>query len=201
VFATDVVLAALMAAPRSSYTWELIFNRVGDQLFIDKRDGSQLDFYTVGETAPNTASFDDRDDVNSAAALTLETTFVNDCFQQQVLKKDEKHDLGHPNPFSIEEGSVANIGYRYRQWNLGNEWTLISRTELDGVMKSHDQDVFIAIKALNEYDPKASGVDYRQKIDSQRGAVFVTEARNNSYKLARWTSQALLAGVEQIRLG
>lgn len=189
-----------MAAPRSSYAWDLVLNRVGNQLFIDKRDGCQFDFLTVGETASHTA-FDDRDDINSAASLTLETTFINDSFQQQVLKRDEKHQLENPTPFIIEDGSVATLGYRYRQWRLGEEWTLIARTELDGILKSHDQETFITIKALNEFDPKSSGIDYRQKIDSQRGAVFATEARNNSYKLARWIAQSLLAGAEQLKLG
>lgn len=189
-----------MAAHRSSYSWDLVLNRVGNQLFIDKRDGCQFDFFTVGETAPNVV-FDDRDDINSASSLTLETTYINDSFQQQVLKKDQKHEFVNPSPFNTEDGQVASVGYRYRQWRLGEEWTLIARTELDGMMTSHDQETFITVKALNEYDPKSSGIDYRQKIDSQRGAVFATEARNNSYKLARWICQSVLAGADQMKLG
>ena len=33
----------------------------------------------------------------------------------------------------------------------------------------------------------AHGVDWRQKLDSQRGAVVATELKNNSCKLAKWT--------------
>ncbi|XP_078807107.1 eukaryotic translation initiation factor 3 subunit D-like [Oryzias latipes] len=45
------------------------------------------------------------------------------------------------------------------------------------------------------------GVDWRQKLDSQRGAVLATELKNNSYKLARWTCCAMLAGSEYLKLG
>jgi len=72
---------------------------------------------------------------------------------------------------------------------------------MDGVVKQKEEDEFLIIKALNEYDPAATGLDWRQKLDSQRGAVLATELKNNSHKLARWTSQALLAGANQIKLG
>merc|ERR1712003_371364 len=56
--------------------------------------------------------------------------------------------------------------------------------------------------ALNEWDSKLSGgVEWRQKIDAQRGAVLATELKNNSCKLARWTAQSILAGAEQMKLG
>lgn len=47
----------------------------------------------------------------------------------------------------------------------------------------------------------SGGVEWRQKIDSQRGAVLATELKNNSCKLARWTAQSILAGAEQMKLG
>ena len=46
-----------------------------------------------------------------------------------------------------------------------------------------------------------NGIDWRQKLDSQRGAVLATELKNNSYKLARWTCCAMLAGSEYLKLG
>lgn len=51
------------------------------------------------------------------------------------------------------------------------------------------------IQALNEWDSRnCNGVDWRRKLDSQRGAVLATELKNNSGKLAKWTMSALLAG-------
>lgn len=55
---------------------------------------------------------------------------------------------------------------------------------------------------MDEIDAKlVNGVDWRQKLDSQRGAVLATELKNNSNKLAKWTLQAMLAGADLIKLG
>lgn len=47
----------------------------------------------------------------------------------------------------------------------------------------------------------SSGVDWRHKLDVQRGGVLATELRNNACKLAKWTVQALLAGSDYIKFG
>ncbi|XP_037803378.1 eukaryotic translation initiation factor 3 subunit D-like isoform X1 [Penaeus monodon] len=44
-------------------------------------------------------------------------------------------------------------------------------------------------------------VDWRQKLDTQRGAVLANELKNNACKLAKWTVQAILAGSDQIKFG
>jgi len=44
-------------------------------------------------------------------------------------------------------------------------------------------------------------VDWRAKLDSQRGAVLATELKNNSCKIAKWTASALLAGSDIIKFG
>ena len=41
---------------------------------------------------------------------------------------------------------------------------------------------------------RLTGVDWRQKIENQRGAVLATELKNNANKLAKWTAAALVAG-------
>ncbi len=46
-----------------------------------------------------------------------------------------------------------------------------------------------------------TGVDWRSKIDNQRGAVLATELKNNANKLAKWTAAALMSGAEMIKLG
>ena len=47
---------------------------------------------------------------------------------------------------------------------------------------------FINIKALNEWDSRfAGGVDWRQKLDVQPGAVLANELKHNACKLAKWT--------------
>lgn len=47
----------------------------------------------------------------------------------------------------------------------------------------------------------SGGIDWRQKLDMQRGAVLANELRNNACKLAKWTVQSLLAGSDQMKFG
>jgi translation initiation factor 3 subunit D len=42
VFATDVILAHLMACTRSVAPWDIIVTKVGSKIFFDKRDGSNF---------------------------------------------------------------------------------------------------------------------------------------------------------------
>jgi len=168
-------------------------------MFFDKRDGSQFDFLTVNESAVEPPS--EGDTINSSISLSREAAFINQAFSQQVLSKEEKaYEFEEKNPF-LSEGQVpASVGYKYRKWHIGNDITLIARTEVDGVTKGkNNKDALLTIRALNEYDLK--GTDWRKKIDSQRGAVFATELKNNSNKLGKWAVQAILAGTESIRLG
>ena len=61
---------------------------------------------------------------------------------------------------------------------------------------------FINIKALNEWDSRfAGGVDWRQKLDVQPGAVLANELKHNACKLAKWTVQSLLAGSDIVKFG
>ncbi len=46
-----------------------------------------------------------------------------------------------------------------------------------------------------------AGVEWKQKLESQRGAVLAIELKNNANKLAKWTASALLAGADYIQLG
>lgn len=57
------------------------------------------------------------------------------------------------------------------------------------------------MRALTEYDPKLTGVDWRAKLEAQRGAVLATELKNNAPKLARWAASALVSGVDLVKLG
>lgn len=80
---------------------------------------------------------------------------------------------------------------------------MVARCEHDAVVQSPSGELqFLSIKALNEWDSKlANGVEWRQKLDTQRGAVLANELRNNACKLAKWTVQALLAGSDHIKFG
>ena len=89
VYATDAIVAHLMASARSIYPWDIVVQKLpGGTLFFDKRDDSQFDYLTVSETSndPPTVSEDDPDSVNTPEKLSLEATQVNQNFSQQILK-------------------------------------------------------------------------------------------------------------------
>ena len=44
-------------------------------------------------------------------------------------------------------------------------------------------------------------MDWRQKLDSQTGAVLAAEIKNNGCKLAKWTVATLLSGSDLIKFG
>jgi translation initiation factor 3 subunit D len=200
VFATDAILATLMCSPRSVYSWDIVIQKVGNKLFLDKRDAS-FDLLTVYETAQEPIP-EEKDSINSVHSLSQEATFINQNFSQQVLQKDgKKFQFKEPNPFASENEEVASVAYRYRKWKLDADITLVARCELHGVSEVKGSEVLLTINALNEFDSRITGVDWRQKIENQRGAVLATELKNNANKLAKWTAQALLSGADQMKLG
>merc|ERR1719352_1758126 len=64
---------------------------------------------------------------------------------------------------------------------------------------SNDND-FCFVKALNEYEPSTS-TSWRNRLESQRGACFANELKNNNFKLGRWTAQAIFAGCTTMKVG
>ena len=47
-------------------------------------------------------------------------------------------------------------------------------------------------RATRRLLPLPAGVDWRQKLENQRGAVLATELKNNANKIAKWTAAALV---------
>lgn len=220
VFATDNILSMLMCAPRSVYSWDIVMLKEGGHIFIDKREGSSLDMVTVNENAaepPLEMSEGNKDLINSPGGLKEEATHINNVFPTQVVNESEtsKHDMNNEHPFynaAEETDPPASKAYKYRRFDLSLEADaeplhLIVRSELDAVSKNNisGEDQMLVIKALNEFDSKATGsggaLDWRSKLQSQRGAVVATEMKNNSCKLARWTTQAILAKADLMKLG
>jgi translation initiation factor 3 subunit D len=90
VYATDAILALLMASPRSVYSWDITIEKTNGILFLDKRENSLFDFLTVSETArePPQAT-EDIDEINHPEKLSIEATMINQNFSQQVLKEND----------------------------------------------------------------------------------------------------------------
>ena len=160
VFVTDAILSTLMCASRSVYSWDIVVQKIGGKVFLDKRDNTEFDLLTVSETSTEPPQ-DEGSNLNSPRNLALEATFVNHNFSQQVLKSDgERYKFDMENPFidADEEGEVASVAYRYRKWDLGNNIVLVCRCELDAVQQgSNNETQFINLKALNEWDSRHTG--------------------------------------------
>ncbi|KAJ9314280.1 hypothetical protein DTO271D3_5509 [Paecilomyces variotii] len=222
VFATSDILSMLMCSPRSVYSWDIVIVRQGNKIYFDKREGASIDLVTVNENAADapleaSETAGKQETINTPGSLALEATVINHNFAlQTVIESDAaKVEFSHPNPFynaAEETEPLASKAYKYRRFDLSLErdeepLNLIVRTEIDAVMKNtaSGEDQQLIIKALNEFDSKAQGsggsLDWRTKLASQRGAVVATEMKNNSCKLARWTTQAILAKADMMKLG
>jgi len=204
VFATDSIISTLMCCSRSVYPWDIVVSKVGNKIFMDKRDGSTFDLLTVSETSADPPQ-DDEKHINSPHNLGLEATFINHNLSQQVLRNDkERYSFDEPNPFiEGDEGEVASVAYRYRKWDLGNGINLIIRSEIDAVSTgANGEPLYLNVKAMNEWDSKSNAaMDWRMKLDSQPGAVLAAEIKNNGCKLAKWTVCSILSGADLMKFG
>lgn len=209
VYATDAILAHLMTCPRSVYPWDIVVQKMGDNIFFDKRDDSLFDYLTVSETSSDPPVMsDDPDAINSPDNLSLEASSINQNFTQQILKKAGKYaeKFDTPNPFfdeeEVSEGmEPAPVAYRYRKFTLG-DIQLVARCELHATVLKRNTKQYMTSFALNEWDANFSGgIEWKQKIDQQRGAVFATELKNNSCKVAKWAAQSVISGADQMKIG
>lgn len=221
IFTTDNILSILMCAPRSVYSWDLVITKQDGKIYLDKREGSNIDRVTVNENAADAplenAETTAKDVLNSVGSLMDEATLINHIFAWQVVNESDmsKRDMPNEHPFydaTEETDPPASKAYKYRKFDLSLEadsepLNMIVRTELDAIVKNNisGEDQQLVLKALNEFDNKAPGsggaLDWRTKLASQRGAVVATEMKNNSCKLARWTTQSLLAKADLMKLG
>jgi len=73
--------------------------------------------------------------------------------------QDDRVNFAQPNPFvdASEEARVAPVGYRYRRFDLGDS-SIIVRCEVDAVQHGGQQDSFMTIRALNEYDSRVCAI-------------------------------------------
>jgi translation initiation factor 3 subunit D len=207
VFATDKILALLMAFPKSVNSWDVLVRKENNKIFLDKRPLSQMDFLSVYETS-NERFTDEIESINHPINLSKEATFINENFGLQVLKGQEIP-LGEENPFSVElddSAKVAPVGYRYRLIELENDIKVVCRCEVSCVITSLDDPLehkYLTVRALNEYESQSQGAgnNWRQKLDSQKGSILLTEFKNNSFKMSRWIAESVLSSSDQIRIG
>ena len=197
---TDTTLAAIMCATRSVFGWDVVITKKGNTITFDKRPRGVVDSHTVSETAQEAIS-DDKDNINGAQKLAEEATLMSAAYSAQVASEEPEVVLGGERKVPVED-APSGVAYRYRKWQLNDKRDAIVRTEVNGVTESRGQNALLCARALLEYDSKVSQtVDWRAKIETQRGAVIATELKNNSNKLAKWTCCAILAGADLLKLG
>jgi len=215
MIATDQVLACIIAAARSVYSWDVMVTKVQNKLIFDKRDGSQVDAVSVNETANEPPNNEDKENINSPVKLSQEAGCINQNFSQMVLDFEAgPQEMEQPNPFEDEDDAqaAASGAYRYRKITLpgdpkaDNEFErepccMIVRTEVNcRLADSTGTKGMVSVKALNEFDPKLN-YSWRTHLESQRGACLATELKNNAFKLGRWTAQAILGGCDTMKIG
>ena len=92
IFTTDLVLAVIMAAPRSVASWDIVVQRHGSALFLDLREGSSVYDNIVNETAQEAPEDDAKDsgnNMNSMTQLNVEAGYINYCYTQQCIDKSQ----------------------------------------------------------------------------------------------------------------
>ncbi|CDK25692.1 unnamed protein product [Kuraishia capsulata CBS 1993] len=210
IFATDGILAQLMCAYRSVYSWDIVVRKKNGVIFFDKRDGSTVDRLDVDENAPNPPIENIETDTNSADNLSLEATFINQNFVANSLLESSKFTLKHAeNPF-VSQADVAepllNRGYKYRKFVLPSSdasaepMSIIVRTEIDATDKQPNGETsFVSINALNQYTPGT--LDWKTKLNQQRGAIIAAELKRNNNKISRWTTKSILGGCDTMKIG
>lgn len=201
VFASDTLLAVLMAAPRSVNSWDVVFSRRGGRLYVEKRPTAGVDALQVNETWHETHSLEETS-INYPPRLSEEATRIDANFSQQVLLKSGRKQLDRPHPYARQVPSgaeMASCGYHYRRFALGDRIRLVARCEV-GAVDAEGQT--LAVHTFNEFNARLSGgVDWRSALANQLGAVLATTFKNDACKVARFASQALVAGVDQFKVG
>jgi len=208
VFATDSVIAQLMVASKSIYSWDVIFHRKGDQLWIYPRDKVSFETLSVSETAQEPPDQDvSAFGINSSGELDKEATSINSSFIQGCIKGDRE-------TVKFGEQSLPGFprGLRYKKFALGREkpdgvsLDLVVRCEINCIVRKDGQDVPVTLSTLNEYDPKdelrkGDASDWRQKLEQHYSASTLSAIKNNSARIAKVAMQAMICGNELIKIG
>ncbi|KAJ2177237.1 hypothetical protein GGH18_006156, partial [Coemansia sp. RSA 530] len=113
VFATDSVLATLMAATVSTSAWDVVVNRVGSSLYLDKREGGPIDFPSVNENAaePPADSGEKDASINLAPMLAMEARDINSNYIRQITGKSRVE--YEANPFGGSGETPDDSAYKY----------------------------------------------------------------------------------------
>lgn len=116
----------------------------------------------------------------------------------ELVARTELHGLAKKKGSTVVTATTTTIGKKKKK-------------QEENPLEVPEGDQYMTAYALNEYDPSyalnapparpGTTINWRDKIDNQAGAVLASELKNNSFKLAKWTAQSLLAGASQMKIG
>lgn len=100
IFATDQVIATLMACQQSVYSWDILVQKFKDKVFLDVReDPNILQLLTVNETTADKSPNDDNT-IDGAREMMQQARKVNDQFVALgVNQRGEALDLAEEDHF------------------------------------------------------------------------------------------------------
>lgn len=201
VFATDSVLAQLMCAVRSAYSWDIIVTKRNGSIYFDRRPGT--DRIEVDENSQTPPTDEKKDSIDSATNLSEEATAVNRSFIASSITT-ATHELEHSEtPFEPNSKASFNTGYKYVKYSLptGDDehpLNVFVRSQADAYQAG---DKLVSVNALTQYNPSASD-DWKTKlVTGSRGVIFASELKKNNNRIARWTAQAMLGDLDALKIG
>ena len=193
VFTTAKALAAIAVCPRSIYPFDLVFNKVGKDIYVKTRPGNQAAVLeTTLETITTTIQVQ-RDKMSIEFTNNIiESTNVNNAFIQKSTEGQQ--------PISIGEDSPQPLVYR--SMILG-DIEFIIRGEVDAIKeppKENERPQILLCRVFNDI-PSILRRNPWENLDVKRGAIFLSETNVNSSKVARWVAIAKFIGAQTCMIG
>lgn len=200
-FMSDAAAALLMATPRTVNPWDLVTKRISSTaVIVDQREDAQstgfsIDTILVNETA-NDPPTDEREAFNSAQNLAIEATRINNIISSIICSSESQYNVGK------DCSAPSGFAYKYYKWSMGENKFLVIRSTVNAATRIGSNEDIVLVRSLLEFDSSRTGVnlDWRSKLDNQRGAILANEIKNNNSIIARWVFQAYLAQVDNIKL-
>ena len=121
IYCTDKILCVIMTMIPNSRPWHLKITKIGDNIFFDKSDNSDIDLVTTNES--DNIPVDDMNDKNidNFKNLAIEATHINEFIKQQIISTEKEWEgKTEPHPFAEEndEENLEKVAYNYRVWEV-----------------------------------------------------------------------------------
>lgn len=197
VFATAKALAALAVCPRSVYPFDLVFERKDNDVYVKTRPGIKSAVLETNLETFMTSIQVQRDKMTLEFINNItETTEVNQSFIKMSTDGQPQIDVGE----TIE--GFEDQPYVYRSIVV-NEIEFIVRGHIDALkepLTPNGRPSICICRVFNDI-PTTLRKNPWDKLDTKRGAIFLSEINSNSAKVARWIAAAKLVGAETCMIG